>query len=653
LTTVIQENLKKVFSSFTEYLNEGEEINKSKVIEDLKKYEPNLIQALFANEVINHHFVMKLGDIQTIKIDEIISQVKYKEYFENSYTKYANQIGLSTENKFLSYNSDIVLDFPYKDCVLEGGMTREDLGKKEIFFNKVLAKEEIDFLLDKKTFTNPKLYTKDGITDVSKYNDENLVIKGNNLMALHSLKEHFARKIKLILIDPPYNTENDSFRYNDKFNHSTWLTFMKNRLEVAKELLSETGSICVLIDHQELSYLNVLMDEIFGKDNLKNIVTVKRSSVSGAKVINPGVVNVSDYLLIYSKNKKMWEGNKVYREKERDDRYNKLIMNPHEDPEKWQYESILDGFARHAGVPKAQLKKHFGDSYIEELDTFIYSNKDRVIRFASLDDRQIAKNVREIKYISKEDDSKTYIVERENYNDYYLYKGEAILFFRDRLIEVDGQIKFGELISDIWDDVLPNDLHNEGGVTLRKGKKTEKLIERIIKLCTNEGEWVLDFFAGSGTTAAVAMKTSRKFITVEQLDYIDEITLKRLENVIDGDATGVSRANNWSGGGSFIYTQLKKINYSLVEKILNSTETQDFVSILEAIKKSNFYNYRIQFEKLDLSIEEFNSLKLEEKQSILLKILDLNNLYLNLSEIEDEDYKITELDKKFNYSFYL
>lgn len=651
MTTVIQENLKEVIATFPKYYKDGE-INKSLLIEDLKHYNIDLIKAIFKNEVLNHHFVLNTGDFQTIKIEEIISQIRYKEYFENSYTKFSNQIGLSTDNKYLSYTSDVVLDFPYKDCFLEGGMSREDLGRKEIFFNEVLAKEEIDFLLDKKTFTNPKLYSKDGISDISEYNDENLIIKGNNLLALHSLKEQFSGKIKLILIDPPYNTENDSFRYNDKFNHSSWLTFMKNRLEAAKVLLAESGSICVLIDHTELGYLNVLMDEIFGKENLKNIITVKRSSVSGAKVINPGVVNVSDYLLIYSKNKRYWEGNKVFREKERDDRYNKIILNIHEDPENWEYETILDGFARYIGVPKGQLKKHLGNSYNEELDTFIYSNKDKIIRFASLDDKQISRSVRETKYISKKDPSKTYVVQRENYNDYYLYKGEAILFFRDRLIEVDGQFRFGELISDIWDDVLPNDLHNEGEVTLRKGKKTEKLIERIIKLCTNENEWVLDFFVGSGTTPAVAIKTNRKFIAVEQLDYIEDITIKRLQNVIAGEATGVSKANNWSGGGSFIYTQLKRINYSLVEKILNSSDTQDFDSILKTIKESNFYNYRIQFEKLNLSSDDFNSLELEDKQSILLKVLDLNNLYLNLSEIEDEDYEITDTDKKFNFSFY-
>ena len=630
----------------------GVEINKRKVIDGLKNLDPDLIREISEDEVLSEHYLVELGDLKVLKVDELVSHIKYRQYFESSYTKFSNQIGLTSENKYLLYNSDVVIDFPYKDCILEGSMDKEDVGKKEIFFNEVLAAEEVDFLLDEKTFVNPILYTNEGSKKVSSYNNENIVIKGNNLLALHSLKGKFKDKFKLILIDPPYNTENDSFKYNDRFNHSTWLTFMKNRLEIAKELLADDGSICVLIDHQELGYLTVLMDEIFGKENLKNIVTVKRSSVSGAKVINPGVVNVSDYLLIYSKNKRMWDVNKVFREKERDSRYNKMIINPYDNPENWQYENVLDGFARHIGVPKIQLKKHLGNNYEKELDKYVYSKKDQVIRFASLDDRQIAKGVKEMKYISKEDPSKTYIVERENYNDYYLYKGEAILFFKDRLIEVEGELKFGELISDIWDDVLPNDLHNEGGVTLHKGKKTEKLVERIIKLCTNEGDWVLDFFAGSGTTAAVAMKTRRKFVTVEQLDYIDEITIKRLKNVIGGEQTGASKSNNWTGGGEFLYVQLQKINYAMVEKIMASNDSDSIDEILYFIKNHSFFNYRVQFDKVEMLSKEFDNLTIEEKKLILMKMLDLNNLYLNLSEMEDADYQITEIDKSFNYSFY-
>ena len=171
-----------------------------------------------------------------------------------------------------------------------------------------MAKDEIDRLLEPKAFSNVKKYTIEGAQNLEQFErddkgtiKDNLIIKGNNLLALHTLKKEFAGKVKLIYIDPPYNTGSDSFAYNDNFNHSTWLTFMRNRLLVAKELLREDGTIAVSIDHNEVSQAIILLNEVFGSANKKNIVSIKRSSVSGAKVINPGVVNISEFLLLYSK----------------------------------------------------------------------------------------------------------------------------------------------------------------------------------------------------------------------------------------------------------------------------------------------------------------------------------------------------------------
>ena len=162
----------------------------------------------------------------------------------------------------------MVLAWPYKDCVLEGGQTKEDQKRDEIFWNETLAPDEIDRLLAPKVFTNFKKYDKNGEHALSgkekiDFSKENLIIKGNNLLALHSLYKRFAGQVKLIYIDPPYNTGSDSFQYNDNFNHSTWLTFMKNRLEVAKDLLSTGGIIFIQIDIREQPYLKVLCDEIF------------------------------------------------------------------------------------------------------------------------------------------------------------------------------------------------------------------------------------------------------------------------------------------------------------------------------------------------------------------------------------------------------
>ncbi|EMQ3454435.1 site-specific DNA-methyltransferase, partial [Escherichia coli O53:H51] len=191
------------------------------------------------------------------------------EYWANSFTKYRNKVGLTSEGKYLDYSSDVVLDFPFKDCVLEGGMTKEEQGKDEVYYNEIIAKDEIDNLFSAKILKNARRYDNDGVKEnITNFNyEDNLIIKGNNLIALHSLKVRYAGKIKLIYIDPPYNTGSDSFQYNDTFNHSTWLTFMKNRLEIARELLSNDGVIFVQCDDNEQAYLKVLMDSCFGKQN--------------------------------------------------------------------------------------------------------------------------------------------------------------------------------------------------------------------------------------------------------------------------------------------------------------------------------------------------------------------------------------------------
>ena len=190
----------------------------------------------------------------------------------DSYTRYANKIGLgSDDGSLLSGSKDVVLNWPYKDAILEGGQDKEDQKRSEVFFNEVLAPDQITRLLDDKVFTNWKRYDKDGEHELSELkDDDNLIIKGNNLVVLHSLKKRYAGKVKLIYIDPPFNTGGDGFGYNDRFNHSTWLTFMKNRLIVAKELLAEDGSIFIHCDENENAYIRVLSDEIFGRDNLMN-----------------------------------------------------------------------------------------------------------------------------------------------------------------------------------------------------------------------------------------------------------------------------------------------------------------------------------------------------------------------------------------------
>lgn len=256
-------------------------LNKNKLTELANKYDSVLLKMLMANSSIKSHFFTEIEPgILVFKLETFLQFVNNKEFLPNSFTAYKSRIGLSTsDKKYISDNNDIVLNFPYKDCILEGGQDKEAVKREELFFNETLAPSEINRLLDYKAFTEFKRYNNEGIVNVGflKLND-NLIIKGNNLIALHSLKKRYAGKVKLIYIDPPYNTGNDGFGYNDRFCYSTWLVFMKNRLEVARELLREDGLIFVSIDSSRqnangivgtsaLPYLNVLMDEVFGRKN--------------------------------------------------------------------------------------------------------------------------------------------------------------------------------------------------------------------------------------------------------------------------------------------------------------------------------------------------------------------------------------------------
>ena len=261
----MKSKLEKLLLGNEEFLIEGQ-LNKNKVSELARKYDTKLLGLLMSDEEVKNHFFSNVEDgVFVFKKDVFLQFLNNKEFLPDSFTVYKTKIGLATENgQCLSENNNVVLNFPYKDCVLEGGQTKEDAKRQEVFFNETLAPTEITRLLDDKVLTNFKRYDEDGEHEVTELNkDDNFIIKGNNLIALHSLKKRFARKVKLIYIDPPYNTGNDSFGYNDSFNHSTWLVFMKNRLEVARELLSEDGLLWVQTDDGEVNYLGVLLVEDF------------------------------------------------------------------------------------------------------------------------------------------------------------------------------------------------------------------------------------------------------------------------------------------------------------------------------------------------------------------------------------------------------
>ena len=648
----MKKELEELLSQHEEFIVEGI-LNKNKLSELARKYDAKLLNVLMREEKIKNHFFSKLEEgILVFKKDVFLQFLNNKEFLPDSFTAYKTKIGLGNKDgSLLSENHDIVLNFPYKDCILEGGQTKEDAKRDEIFFNETLAPSEITRLLDEKVFTNFKRYDKDGEHEVKEIKeDDNFIIKGNNLVVLHSLKKKYAGKVKCIYIDPPYNTGNDSFQYNDNFNHSTWLTFMKNRLEISKEILSDNGTIAISIDNYELGYLLVLLDEVFGKENRKNIITVKRASASGAKVINPGVVNLVDYIVLYSKDTKLWKPNRVFMSKGYDIRYNGFIKNRKQNHYRWQFTTVLEEFSEQVGIKKSQLKKYFGSDYEEELNKFVINNSDSVFRWVALDDSQISTETIKVKQESQKNPESIYHIERMGFKDYYIKNGQAILFAEDRIMNIDGRKTFSTPISDIWDDCLPNDLHNEGGVSLKKGKKPEKLISRILELTTNENDIVLDYHLGSGTTAAVAHKLNRQYIGVEQMEYIENKVVSRLRNVIQGEEKGISKSINWQGGGEFVYCELKNEAEDFKNSVIESQSTGDLTELFNLAKKSSFLSYRVEPKKLKK--KEFLELSFAEKKQLLLEIIDQNNLYVNFSDIDDDTYGISEDEKILNKEFY-
>lgn len=661
--TSLQDKLVAVLRNISKYCSEDGVLLKNKIVADAHNLTPDILRLLLSEPSLKEHFFEDVDGM--LVFDKVRFQrfVSNKNFLPDSFTAYKNKIGLTTPDgqDFISESGEVVLTWPYKDCVLEGGQDKEDAKRDEVFYNETLAPDEITRLTEPKALTSFRLYDKDGEHEVDNPLSNNLFIRGNNLLALHSLLARFKNKIKTIFIDPPYNTGNDSFGYNDRFNHSAWCTFMLNRLRLAHQLLSGDGSLCIAIDHNEIAYCLAIADSIFGRENLKNIITVKRGSVTGAKVINPGVVNLSDYVLVYAKDSTKWKPNKVLQAKERDDRYNQYIDNFDEPFENWYSIPLADAFAESRGMTKAKLKKALGDSYESEITKFVLDNAERIMQFATLDDNSISEAARSLKRESIANPDKVFFMEREGKSPYYVQNGKLMLFVKDRLINIGGELSFGQPISDIWDDVLPNDLHNEGGVVFRKGKKPEKLLHRIIELTSNEGDTILDFFSGSGTTCAVALKMGRRFIGVEQMDYGKNDSVQRLKNVIGSvdetgthtfDTRGVSNLTNWQGGGSFVYCELAKANAKYFDEIEAATSDADLIAFWKRLQSSSLLSYKVKPSDIDTTSEDFTALSLDDKKRFLIACLDKNMLYVPYSDIDSAEYDISDEDKRLNKLFY-
>ena len=423
---------------------------------------------------------------------------------------------------------------------------------------------------------------------------DNRLIFGDNLLALKALEHEFSGKVKCVYIDPPFNTQQAFEHYDDGLEHSIWLGLMRDRLEIIKRLMNNEGTLFVHIDDNELGYLIVLLDEIMGRSNRVAVITFKQGSATGHKSINPGVVTTSNFLVIYAKNKPIWTPNRLFTARaERDKRYSQFIMNYESHFPKWQFITLTQAFASSLQLPERGLKKHLGDDYEKMLTQFVAKNAPRVVRLARPDYKAVSNDARAIIDVSRSKKHEVMHLAREGYSDMYFIGGERILFYSDKLKIIDGQYIAGEPLTSIWDDVLSNNLHNEGGVEFPKGKKPEALLKRCLDLATNPGDLVLDSFAGSGTTGAVAHKMGRRWIMVELGEHCHTHIIPRLQKVIDGeDQGGISKAVNWQGGGGFRYYRLAP---SLLEKdrwgnwVIN--QTYNAAMLAEALCKLEGFRY--------------------------------------------------------------
>ena len=635
--------------------NEGELVIAA-VINHARKIDPDLVRLLLRDPDIKSQFFDEIDGHYIFNTVTFIDYISDKNFLANSYTRFRNKIGLNIEDKFLRERGEVALVWPYKDCVLEGGQTKDEEKRSEIFFNEILAQDEIDRLFDPKVLTGWKRYSVDGeqkVTEIKRDGNgvirENLLIKGNNLLALHTLKTQFRGQVKLIYIDPPYNTGNDSFGYNNSFNHSAWLTFMKNRLEVARDLLKADGMIFIHVDDQEMHYLKLVADDIFGRDNF--IATVPRKTRSGRSNVPHNMSQDFDWMLIYTKSAAKTDklfGRTVER------KYHKTPDFPDDE---WRLSDITvqATIQERPNCNFALVNPRNGQEFPVNPDRCWGVTKD------SVDD-----------YLRKGK-----IVFPGDY-DFHDLKTPAMRVFKSEDIGKKAYVS-SDFLNQVMDELLKNVVNRKGTDEILKlfGRKAfsypknERLMECIIEYTTEEYEIVLDFHLGSGTTAAVAHKMGRQYIGIEQMNYAENIAVERLKKVvgtkvmcegklleeIEYDTGGISKSVNWQGGGDFVYCELMPYNQTFMEKIQAAETSDHLVSLWQDIAEDSFLNWYVNAEMPEAAVEDFIAIGqgengLEKQKKLLAELLDKNQLYVNLSEIEDEDFGASEEDKALNSQFY-
>lgn len=411
---------------------------------------------------------------------------------------------------------------------------------------------------DERPRLEPRVLVEDPANSYGDPKSENMLIFGDNLLALKALEQDFTGKIKCIYIDPPFNTGAAFEYYDDGIEHSVWLSLMRDRLELLRTLLTPDGVFFVHIDDKEMAYLRILCDELFGRNQFLNMVVVKTSDPSGHKTVNPSPYSQTEYILMYARDRGLYKYEQRYVETNYDSGYNRVVLNRSEAFESWQFGSLNETVARTLGYEEVKLaRKKMGRVGFEAVVAqYALEHAKDVFQLVAISDAA-GRRIVEARNESANHPGRVYRVERDRYDDIHILNGRQIYFYAFKVRVVDGERCPAKPLTNLWTDIPWNGISREGSVEFKNGKKPERLVKRCIEISTNPGDLVLDSFAGSGTTGAAAHKMGRRWIMVELGEHCHTHIIPRMKKVVDGtDQGGISEAVGWKGGGGFKYYRL-------------------------------------------------------------------------------------------------
>ncbi|MGI6095407.1 MAG: site-specific DNA-methyltransferase [Lachnospiraceae bacterium] len=467
----------------------------------------------------------------------------------------------------------------------------------------------------KEPAVEPRILLHDPSKDYGDPNTENMLIHGDNLLALKALEQQYTGKVKCIYIDPPYNTGAAFEHYDDNLEHSIWLKLMKSRLEILKNLLAPEGAICVQIDNVEMAYLKVLMDEVFTRKNHINTISVKTkvAGVSGSNLGKSLQDNV-EYILLYAKDLESFKLNVVPQKKQELMDY---IQSYEDQGKSWKYTTVLkridDGdfvkefpagngdmikLYKHENFEFVSVNQIAKDEFDGNTKKAYYSYIEKILRTTNAQTSIRTKVIEETEeFGGKGMFSIEYTpIKGKNAGKLtrFYYKDNNLVAWLKDVVDTDGKLIYKlDNSGNLWDDIQYNNLTKEGNVQFPNGKKPESLVGRIIEMLSVDGDIVLDSFLGSGTTSATAHKLNRKWIGIELGEHCYTHCIPRLNAVIDGtDNGGITKDVNWQGGGGYKFYELAP---SLIEKdkygnpVISSKYNSNM--LIAAIAKLNGYNY--------------------------------------------------------------